>query len=267
MEWRRQLGQTGMEISAIGFGSVKLGRDHGVKYPEPFTVPNTAEARTLLTKAHDLGVNLIDTAPAYGGSEERLGNLLQGQRQNWILCSKVGEEFDGRESHFDFSGKHTRASLERSLRRLRTDYLDVVLIHSDGNDDGILDDGEALQELQRARDEGLVRAIGMSTKTVSGGTRAAELCDVIMATYNPAYTDELPVLDCCSNLGVGVMLKKVFASGHLPAGHADPLAYSLNFALSHPATSTAIIGTINPDHLSANIQLAKTLCAEEPRGS
>ena len=71
--------------------TVKLGRNDGVKYPEPFSIPDDKEAHALLAAAKSLGINLIDTAPAYGTSEERLGTLLAGEREDWIICTKVGE--------------------------------------------------------------------------------------------------------------------------------------------------------------------------------
>lgn len=260
--WMRRLGRSDIEVSAIGLGTVKLGRDQGVKYPVAFSLPDDSEARALIHQAQDLGVNLIDTAPAYGTSEERLGSMLQGRRKNWIICTKVGEEFDGSVSHYNFSGEHTRRSLERSLKRLRTDYLDVVLIHSDGRDEFILDENDALSELIKAREEGLIRAVGMSTKTVSGGIRAAQLTDVLMITYNRGHTLEEPVLNQCVASGTGVLLKKVFASGHLAESekNRDPARAALTFALGHPATSSAIIGTINSTHLAANIAAAREVC-------
>ena len=91
------------------------------------------------SSARDLGINLIDTAPAYGRSEERLGPLLRGQRQDWVIVSKVGEEFADGLSRHDFSAAHTRMSVERSLQRLETDFIDLVLVHSDGNDMAILE--------------------------------------------------------------------------------------------------------------------------------
>ena len=82
----------------------------------------------------------------------------------------MGEEFSAGESHFDFSGAHTRESIERSLRRLKTHYLDLVLIHSDGNDLEILEHTDCLESLMRLKEEGLIRAVGMSTKTVEGAS-------------------------------------------------------------------------------------------------
>mgnify|MGYP002715567129 CR=1 FL=1 len=123
----RPLGSTGLSISPLGLGTVKLGRDQGVKYPNGFSIPDDAQACQLLTLARELGINLIDTAPAYGVSEERLGPLLAGQREDWVIVSKVGEEFENGQSRFDFSATHTRFSVERSLKRLRTDRIELVL--------------------------------------------------------------------------------------------------------------------------------------------
>ena len=116
-ELHRPLGSTGLYVSPLGLGTVKLGRDQGVKYPDRFRIPDDTQALALLNQARELGINLIDTAPAYGISEERLGPLLRGQRQDWVIVSKVGEEFSNGASHFDFTPAHTRFSLERSLRR------------------------------------------------------------------------------------------------------------------------------------------------------
>ena len=152
MAFLRELGDTGLTVSALGLGTVKIGRDQGVKYPTPFSIPDDDAVRDLLARARELGINLIDTAPAYGRSEERLGHLLPN-RQDWVIVSKVGEEFSDGDSHFDFSPAHTRASVERSLRRLNTDYLDCVLIHSDGNDLDVLRSGalETLEEMKTGR--------------------------------------------------------------------------------------------------------------------
>ena len=127
----RPLGSTGLLVSPLGLGTVKLGRDQGVKYPSGFQIPDDDEARLLLRQARQLGINLIDTAPAYGRSEERLGPLLRGQRNEWVIVSKVGEEFDNGVSRHDFSAAHTRLSIERSLKRLETDFIDLVLVQTD----------------------------------------------------------------------------------------------------------------------------------------
>lgn len=258
MSWLRPLGGTGLEVSALGLGAVKLGRNKGLKYPTGFDLPDDRSAAALLALAQDLGINLIDTAPAYGDSEERLGKLLRGQRQRWLLCSKVGEEFAAGQSRFDFSPEHAGASVRRSLHRLQTEVLDLVLVHSNGADLAIINEMGTLQALQQLKDEGLIRAFGMSTKTLAGGLAAAPHCDVLMLTYNPGQREELPVLDACADLNTAVLIKKALASGHLDSScDEDPVQTSLELALSHPATSAVVIGTINPDHLRDNVAAAR----------
>jgi aryl-alcohol dehydrogenase-like predicted oxidoreductase len=261
MSWLRALGKTGLQVSALGLGTVKLGRDQGVKYPGAYTLPDDRSAARLLDKARELGINLLDTAPAYGSSEQRLGRLLAGQRQHWLICTKVGEEFADGQSRFDFSPEHARRSVERSLLRLATEVLDIVLVHSDGNDLDIIERMGTLQALAQLRAEGLVRAIGMSTKTVAGGLAAARVCDVVMLAYNPLHREELPVLDACAELETGTLIKKVLGSGHL-AGSADQgnkagLQACMDLAFSHPGTGAAIVGTINRAHLEANVAAAR----------
>ncbi|MEP4145752.1 MAG: aldo/keto reductase [Halioglobus sp.] len=257
MSWMRMLGGTGIEVSALGLGTVKLGRNEGVKYPRGFTIPDDHAAARLLDQAHELGINLIDTAPAYGNSEERLGKLLQGQRDQWVICSKVGEEFEQGASRFDFSPEHTRASVLRSLVRLNTDMIDMVLIHSDGNDQHIIENLGTLQALADLKSEGLIRAFGMSTKTVAGGQAAAREADIVMLTYNLAERAEEAVLDTCHKLGKGAVIKKALASGHLAQHSESPIQASMDLVLGHPGTSAAIIGTITPAHLQANVAAAR----------
>ena len=248
----RPLGSSGLTVSPLGLGTVKFGRNTGVKYPQQFELPDDRQALDLLALAQDLGINLIDTAPAYGSSEERLGKLLAGQRQNWVICSKVGEEFEQGQSHFDFSAAHTRLSVERSLRRLNTDYLDLVLVHSDGNDLQVLK-GEAYPALEQLKREGLIRSFGFSGKTVEGGIAALEAGDCAMVTYNLAEQSERSVLDFALSHNKGILIKKALASGHLCLQGEDPAKKSLELVFAHPAVASAIIGTINPRHLQQNV--------------
>lgn len=252
---QRAIAQTGIAVSVIGLGTVKLGRNEGVKYPQGFSIPDDAAAGALLAQAQALGINLIDTAPAYGNSEERLGQLLAKQRQQWIICSKAGEEFEHGQSSYHFRPEQIRASVERSLARLRTDYIDIVLIHSDGNDLDIIDNFGALDVLSDLKARGLIRASGMSTKTVEGGIRAAQCSDIVMATLNLGYRDELPVFDFCAQNGKSVFVKKAFGSGHLFSG-ANALQDTMDLVLNTQGVTSVIAGTINPKHLRENVEAA-----------
>ena len=260
---RRQLGRTGIEVSVLGLGTVKLGRNQGVKYPQGFAIPDDDAVRELLACAADLGINLIDTAPAYGSSEERLGQLLPGPRERWVLCTKVGEEFAAGKSHHDFSPAAVRESVERSLRRLRTDWLDLVLVHSDGNDLDLIAHSGALETLAELKRAGKLRAFGMSTKTLAGGLRAAECCDLLMVTWNLADESQLPVIDRCHQLGTGVLIKKALASGHAAAG-GDPVRAAFTRLLGHPGVASLVVGTIDQAHLRANVATARDCIRGDP---
>ena len=254
MMHKRPVADTGILVSPIGLGTVKLGRDVGVKYPHGFTIPDDQQALSLINLAKDLGINLIDTAPAYGNSEERLGTLLKGQRHDWVICSKVGEEFINGESSFHFDKASVIKSIDRSLQRLNTDYIDMVLAHSDGNDVDIIQRHEILDVLAELKKTGKIRATGMSTKTVAGGLLAAEYSDCVMATYNLAYTDEKPVLDYCADNNKAVLIKKALASGHLCLKEGeDPVKKSFDFIFKEPGVTSAIVGTINKQHLKLNV--------------
>ncbi|MDQ5911185.1 MAG: Aldo/keto reductase [Pseudomonadota bacterium] len=254
----KPLGATGLWVSPLGLGTVKFGRNQGVKYPQPFNLPTDQEALALLELAWDLGINLLDTAPAYGESEERLGRLLRRCRHDWVIVTKIGEAFHKGVSSFDFTAAATHASVERSLRRLGVETLDVVLIHSNGDDLAILEQAEVLPTLRNLQQAGLIRAVGMSSKTVAGGLRAAECCDVVMATCNLAQREELPVIRAAHVAGKGVFIKKGLLSGHLDTlAKADPVRASLEFIFAEPGVSSVIVGTLNRAHLRANVEAAE----------
>ncbi len=254
---KRRLGQTGIEVSCLGLGTVKFGRNEGVKYPTEFDLPDDRSIQQILHLCAEQGMNLIDTAPAYGSSEKRLGQLLEN-RQQWVICSKVGEEFQDGQSQFDFSAAHTRKSVERSLKRLRTDYLDIVLVHSDGSDEAIIHHSDCFETLQRAREEGLIRAYGMSTKTVAGGLLTVLYADIVMVTLNPGARDDEAVIAAATKNQKGVLIKKALNSGHgmttSEAGQErDPVRENLDFIFSHEGVGAVIIGSITPSHLQHNI--------------
>ncbi|MNJ58873.1 General stress protein 69 [compost metagenome] len=197
---------------------------------------------------------MIDTAPAYGRSEERLGPLLRGQREQWIIVSKVGEEFDDGQSRFDFSAAHTRLSIERSLKRLETEHIDLVLVHSDGNDLRILEHEEVYQTLETLKQEGKIGGFGLSGKTAAGGLKALERGDCAMVTYNLNEQSERVVLDYAAEHGKAILVKKALASGHVCLSPGvDPVRASFELLFAHPGVSSAIVGTINPVHLAHNV--------------
>ncbi len=257
---KRALGGTGIEVSVLGLGTVKIGRNQRVKYPSAFDLPDDKSLLDLLALTKDLGVNLLDTAPAYGTSEERLGKLLS-DRKNWVICSKAGEEFEGGQSSFAFDSQSVRNSVERSLKRLRTDYLDIVLIHSDGNDLDILNDTDCVETLELLKQEGLIRSIGLSAKTVEGGLLALQRLDLAMVTYNSENIDEGRVIEYAAEHSKGILIKKALNSGHLSVAE-NGVQSALDFVLGKPGVSSAIVGTINSAHLRSNVEAASAIIVD-----
>lgn len=260
--FRKTIADTGVTVSPLGLGTVKLGRDKAVKYPEGFTIPDDRQTLDLLAQAWDLGINLIDTAPAYGNSEERLGRLLPKLPHDWIIATKAGEYFDADtgESRYDFSPESIIKSVETSLKRLNRDVLDIVLIHSDGNDTKVIEQDGALETLAQLKQRGLIRASGMSTKTVEGGLLTLQRSDLAMVMHNLDYQEEQAVLTEASRLNKGIFIKKALGSGHM-AKKAKPVEdivqANFDFIFGESAVSSVIIGTINPAHLEDNVRKAE----------
>lgn len=254
---RRLLGSTELNVSALGLGTVKLGRNTDVKYPHKFEIPDDKQVANLLAFAKDLNINMLDTAPAYGDSELRLGKLLKGQRNQWVIVGKAGEEYEQMQSKHNFTKDYIIKSIQRSLKRLNTDYIDLLLIHSDGNDEEIINQHDIFNTLAIAKQQGLIRYSGMSTKTVNGGILAIHHADVAMVTYNPINTEELPVIKEAQKIKKGILIKKGLVSGNLDKIDAtDPIQVAMNFIFQEPGVNSLILGTINPKHLENNVQCA-----------
>lgn len=246
----RPLGSTGISVSVLGLGTVKFGRNRGVRYPggEGFPLPTDSELEALLDLALSLGITLLDTAPAYGTSEERLGKLLGARRERFAIVTKVGEEFEDGVSRWDYSTKHVEESVTRSLRRLRTDRLEGVLVHCDRNDVEALSKTPVLETLEALKHRGLIRSFGASTYTPEAGLLAAGRGDVVMVEH-----EQLSVIEQARSLGKGVLVKKGLQSGHL--AEADR-ASTFRAILGTPGVTSLVVGTTAPGHLRENARLA-----------
>ena len=144
-----------------------------------------------------------------------------------------------------------RSSIERSLRRLRTDVLDIVFIHSNGDDLRILADTDAVSVLLEFKSRGLVRGIGLSGKTVEGARKSLEWADVLMVEYHVNDTSHAEVIDEAARRSVGIVVKKGLASGRLPAEEA------IGFVLKNRSVNSLVVGGLNIAHLQANIAAAR----------
>ena len=148
----RRLGRTDLKVTAFSMGGAGIGRSN----------VTDDEAIEAVHRAIELGVNYLDTAPLYGESERRVGLALAGGwREKIYLATKTGTHPEWRG---DYSASGTRRSVENSLRLLGTDYLDVCLVHDPSSMDAVIAKDGAFDELQRMREEGLVKFIGLGVR-------------------------------------------------------------------------------------------------------
>ena len=248
---QRQLGKTGMTVSELGYGAFKIGRNQQHHFEDDYELPDEAGSAWLLNQVLDAGITLIDTAPAYGFSEERIGRAIGHRRDDYVLATKVGEEFSSNGSMFDYSSIAVRATVAKSLQRLRTDCLDVVCVHSDGNDLDVQRQTDVVETLLDLRRSGDVLAVGFSAKTADGARLALDWADVLMVTYSladPTFTD---VIADAARTGVGIIVKKGLSSGRLAPAEGIP------FVLDHPGVSSMLIGSLSWPHLRQDLAIAE----------
>ena len=247
----RPLGHTGLTVSPLGFGAFKIGRNQKTKYPGgAYALPDDGETERLLNGVLDLGIRYIDTAPAYGLSEERIGRFLSHRRSEFVLSTKVGETFADGASSYDFSRSAVEESIERSLKLLRTDVLDIAFLHCHAEDYAIQIETPAVQTLQDLKEKGLIRAVGLSGKTPAGARLALHWADVLMIEYHLNDTSHAEIIAEATRRGIGVIVKKGLAAGHLAPDQA------IRFVLGNPNVSSLVVGGLNLEHIRANAAVA-----------
>jgi aryl-alcohol dehydrogenase-like predicted oxidoreductase len=243
---RRPLGSTGLMLSAIGFGAFKIGRNVGIKYASGYELPSDDESDRLLRGVIDLGINYVDTAPAYGLSEERVGRVL-GPVRDVIISTKVGETFSGSTSHFDLSERAVRESLALSRQRLQRDTLDLVFVHAFASDAHVLNETDVVATLQAAKQRGETRFIGYSARNFAGVRAALDWADAVMVEHHLENRINEHAIKAAAERGVGVVVKKGLASGKLPPREA------IQFVVGNPHVTSMVVGGLNLEHLRQNI--------------
>jgi aryl-alcohol dehydrogenase-like predicted oxidoreductase len=197
---KRMLGHTGMHVSVLGFGGAEIGYGHA---------PQAAVDR-LLGEALDAGLNVIDTAECYLDSEALIGRAVAHRRREYYLLTKCGHA-SGIDLP-DWDPRLLTASIERSLRRLRTDAVDVVQLHSCSVD--VLRRGGVIEALQRAREAGKTRYLGYSGD--GEAARYAVTCgafDTLQTSVNIADQEAIDLtLPLATTHGLGVIAKRPVAN-------------------------------------------------------
>ena len=273
-------GKTGLQVSRLGFGAGPIGY---------LRIEQERVAR-ILNLLLDSGVNLIDTAGSYPGSEEAIGNTAGHRRGEFVLISKCGQSFPDLPGAA-WSAQVIAATIDRSLHRLKTDRLDVMLLHS--CDLATLKRGEAVSALAKARDAGKIRFAGYSGDN-EAAAYASGLPDIAVVETSINIVDQMNVetaLPVARKNNLGVIAKRPVANASWkdpaqqagiyrdyaseyhrrlaqikltpadlgftgPANQAWP-ELALRFVLGQNGVHAAIIGTTNPDHALANIRAAE----------
>lgn len=297
---RRPLGETGAEVTVLGYGAMEL---RGEPRGRPLT---ESEVGGILNAVLDAGVNLIDTSIDYEQSEERIGRHVGHRRDEFLLATKCGclvgwerpADYKGGMAGggpHDFSRANIVAGVDQSLRRLRTDHLDIIQIHA-SPDEATLREHEVVETLRELRDQGKVRFIGMSGTLPSLPDHIRmDVFDVFQIPYSPVQREHEAAIAEADAAGAGVIVRggagRGVASGEDRAlkrspAFADtwdrsgmeelldgmsPMEFTLRFTMSHPGVSTVIVGTADADHFAANVKamsngpLSEDLYAEAKR--
>ncbi len=283
----RTLGGTGADVTILSYGAMELrGQPRGPEIADE-------DAGRLLNAVLDGGINLIDTSPDYGRSEELIGAYLGHRRGEFFLASKCGcplalpADTPPPYPH-DYTPGNVRADVEQSLRRLRTDYLDLVQVHMSPSQ-ATLEEHRTVETLRDLQAEGKLRFIGMSGILPNLPDHLAMgVFDVFQIPYSAVQRDHEDLIAEAAGAGAGTLIRGGAARGAASedknwrarplgqdpgvgqrnwetSGVADLLSeagmsnmeFVLRFTLSHPGLSTTIVGTSNPAHLASNIAIAE----------
>ncbi len=267
---KRRFGNTDMEVSVLGFGGAEIGYQGATE----------KDVAALFESALGAGLNVIDTAECYMNSEELIGNTLSHRRHEYYLFTKCGHASGMKGA--DWDPAMLALQIDRSLQRLKTDYVDVIHLHSCTEE--ILKQGAVIEVLQRAKEAGKTRYIGYS-----GDGKAAlfavksGLFDSLETSVNIADQEGIDLtIPKAIEQGMGVIAKRPIAnaawrSGSLPADEyarpyyhrlqdlnydflngnvSDSIARALRFTLSVPGVDTAIVGTAKPERYRENVEMA-----------
>ena len=261
-----QFGNTGIQVTRLGYGALEI-----IHIPED-------EVNSLLNLVLDSGINFIDTGMSYGNSEELLGKYISHRRSEFFLASKCGCVI-GLERNHIFTRDNIVAGINQSLKRMKTDYLDLVQLHSSPSKDEIEKD-DVIQTLIDIKKEGKVRFIGSSsTLPFLADHVDMEVFDAFQIPYSGLNRKHEEWISNALKSGAGTIIRGGVSRGedenptdqenkgeweNYRKANLDELldegesrtAFILRFALSHPHLNTTIVGTKNTEHFKENINTA-----------
>lgn len=278
---KREIPRIGAAVTFLGFGALEIGRDWGLGDGRERQKPDDRQAEKVLHAVLDAGINLIDTASAYHRSEERIGKFLSSRRHEFILATKCGEHSKEPDTYYDFSYRAVKESIDRSLKQLQTDVIDIMQIHFGPDPERVIDEGETLAAMKDAQREGKIRYLGASidgelaTRLIESGE-----FDVMQMGYNLLDQTNEKNIALCREKGIGVFIRSGLAAGLLSArvlphlneqfkhkkkvlallelvgGNGDQLtALALQFLYRNPGISSILVGSKRLERIGQNIAL------------
>ena len=265
------LGRTGLEVTRLGYGAMELmGAPRGPAVTDD-------QVKTVLNAVLDAGVNFIDTARGYGRSEELIGKYISHRRSDYFLATKCGGTPEGGRRRI-WTKENLMRCLHESLKRLKTDYVDVMQLHgfSQGPSVEETQQGNLVEALREMRQQGKVRWIGFSTGLPLLPTfHQWGVFDEFQIPYSALNREHEGWITKSAEAGIGTVIRGGVAQGEPGEGRGqdetwnkfdeaklDELrdegerrsAFILRFTLAHPDVHTIIAGTKNPAHLRENIE-------------
>ena len=253
----RRLGRTELEVTCLGMGGAGIGRGD----------VTDDEAIEAVHRAIDLGINYLDTAPLYGESERRVGlALADGWREKIYLATKIGTHPEWRG---DFSASGTRRSVENSMRLLGTDCLDVCLVHDPDSMDPVVAKDGAFDELQRMREEGLLKFIGLGVRQHEFHKIAIEtgVVDVILTYLDYTLLSQTAndwLLPLAAENDIGVINGSPIAMGLLSGIEPDVSAERMHLGRSDAEQAHRLYQWATDNDLNV-LNLAIQFCFHQPR--
>lgn len=273
---KRSLGKTGILVSEVAFGGVEIGIPYGIGVENAADMISEAQAIDLLNASFDSGINFYDTARQYGQSESIIGKAFRDKREQVIIATKCKHFFDedGQiPAYFQLKGI-IETSLKESLGALRTDYVDLFMLHQGTME--LLENEDIQQIFSDLKKTGVIRATGVSTYTPEETRKSIEtgVWDVIQLPFNIVDQRQAALFPLAFQAGVGIVVRSVLMKGLLsgrgknlhPAlsevenhiKHCNALAeqsrmelstLATKFALSFPEVSSILVGLDRMEYL------------------
>jgi aryl-alcohol dehydrogenase-like predicted oxidoreductase len=214
----KELGETGIDVSEISFGTVSLGLPYGIGVSKDDML-SEADSIALLRQALDKGINFYDTALAYGKSEDLIGKAFSTCRSKVIICTKPAHLYDAYSGQNLPSSSEIKTKLENSLQqsltKLQTDYFDVYMSHN-GTEE-VIENDTVIDFYQNLKKKGVIKATGISVYTVEQSIKAIQsgVWDVIQLAFNLMDQTQLPAIELAAQKGVDIVVRSVLFKGIL----------------------------------------------------